>query len=272
VSVNATPAPARPSPFRALIGILLIALGVCLLCWAAFQILRGPGTCGGDGAVACPDGFLFAVLGGFASFFLVIPVGIALSPKVAGLPSAVGILISGGLAATVYSSRFVADPITEGTVGTWIVVGILGTITVLLLLSLLASGHRAPDADAIRASLVGKVDVEPPPNAANGSKSSAKSSAPPKSPAAESSKKPSASAHANATARTADGTEVDLGMDTIRQLLLHGLANGELATTVEVGRIGPDHKPDVQRLLDLHKRGVIDDDALRDALAALRAS
>lgn len=161
----ASSAAARPSAFRALIGILLIALGVCLICWAAFQILRGPGTCGGDGAVACPDGFLLAVLGGFASAFLVLPVGIVLSPKVPGLASAVTALISGGLAATVYASRFVADPITEDTVGTWIAVGALGTVALLALLGVLRAG---PDADAVaeRLRADGAAEADAPAEAA----------------------------------------------------------------------------------------------------------
>lgn len=265
--MSATATAVRPSPVRALIGILLIALGVGLICWAAFQILRGPGTCGGD-APACPDGFLFAVLGGFASFFVVLPVGIALSPKVSGLFAAVTALVSGGLAATVYVSRFVADPIAEGTVGTWIAVGVLGAVAVLALLAAIRVGPgsgqvqerlRAADGSLTPAEVEqdterwlreqGLADED------RGSRQDA-----------------GATASARANARVADGTEVDLGMDTIRQLLVHGLANGELATNVEVGRISPDHKPDVQRLLDLHARGVIDDDALRDALAALRTS
>lgn len=261
VSATPAPAPARRSPVRALIGVLLIAFGVCLLCWATFQILRGPGTCGGDGAVACPDGFLFAVLGGFASFFLVIPVGIALSPKVSGLFASITALISGGLTATVYASRFVADPITESTVGTWIAVSVLGTIALLALIAVVRVGPGAEEAQARLRAIREAQDA-----AANTTSTSSQASS------AESPRKPSASARATASSRAADGREVDLGMDAVRQLLLHGLASGELATEVEVGRISPDHKPDVQRLLDLHKRGVIDDDALRDALAALRTS
>lgn len=261
--MSANAAATRPSPVRALIGIVLIALGVCLLCWAAFQVLRGPGTCGGAGAVPCPDGFLFAVLGGFASFFLVIPVGIALSPKVSGLFAAVTALISGGLAATVYASRFVADPIADGTVGTWIAVGVLGTIAVLALLAVFRAGPGAEEAQARLQAMREAQEPAAVPKKPSGSSSSQAS-------AAGSSTKTSASARA--TAKTADGIEVDLGMDAIRQLLLHGLANGDLATKVEVGRISPDHKPNVQQLLDLHQRGVIDDDALRDALAALRTS
>jgi hypothetical protein len=161
--VSAVPAPPRPNAFRALIGILLIALGVGLICWATFQILRGPGTCGGD-APACPDGFLVTVLGGFASVFVVLPIGIALSPKVPGLASAVTALISGGLAATVYVSRFVADPITEDTVGTWIAVGALGAVALLALLGVLRAG---PDADAAAERLRAAAEADAPAEAAS---------------------------------------------------------------------------------------------------------
>lgn len=267
--MSSSPATVRPSPVRAFLGVLLIALGVALICWAAFQILRGPGACGGD-APACPDGFLVAVLGGFASFFVVLPVGIALSPKVSGLFAAVTALVSGGLAATVYASRFVADPIAEGTVGTWIAVGALGAVAVIALLAAIRVGPgsehmqerlRAADGSLTPAEVEqdterwlreqGLGDEDRGSRPASGAKTSAS---------------------VRATATSAGGAEIDLGMDAIRQLLVHGLANGELATNVEVGRISPDHKPDVQRLLDLHARGVIDDDALRDALAALRSS
>lgn len=266
----ASPAPVRPSPFRALIGILLIALGVGLVCWAAFQILRGPGTCGGDGAVACPDGFLFAVLGGFASFFVVLPVGIALSPKVSGLFASVTALVSGGLAATVYASRFVADPITEGTVGTWIAVGALGAVAVVALLAAVRVGPSGDERQQrLRESNGSATPAEVEQDAARRLREQGLADEDRGSgPVADA----TASSSPQATARTADGTRVDLGIDAIRRLLVHGLANGELATKVEVGRITPDHKPDVQRLLDLHARGVIDDDALRDALVALRTN
>lgn len=246
-------APRRPSLLRTVIGMLVITLGVCLLCWAVFNVVRGPGTCGGD-APACPDGFIPALLGGFASFFLVIPVGIALSPKVVGFASAVGALITGGLTTTVYAARFVADPVTESTVGTWIAVSILGTLTLLFLLGLLTAGIG--DGDAARAKLAEKVENETSSPRTSGAKSSSTSS----------------SATGSGSRPGSAPKQADPNMDAIRQLLLHGLANGELATKAEVGRIASDHKPDIQRLLDLHQRGVIDDDALRDALAALRTS
>lgn len=258
----------RASPVRAFFGVLLIALGVALICWATFQILRGPGTCGGD-APACPDGFLVAVLGGFASFFVVLPIGIALSPKVSGLFASVTALVSGGLAATVYASRFVADPIAEGTVGTWIAVGALGTVAVLALLAAIRVGpSRAELQERLRTADGSLTQAEVERDTERWLREQGLADDDQRSRPATGTR---TTTSARATARTADGVEVDLGMDAIRQLLVHGLANGELATNVEVGRISPDRKPDVQRLLDLHARGVIDDDALRDGLAALRA-
>ncbi|MFA4927005.1 MAG: hypothetical protein WC558_00705 [Patulibacter sp.] len=254
--------PARPRPLRTIFGLALITIGVCLLCWAVFNVLRGPGSCGGD-APACPDGFVSALLGGFAAFFVMLPIGIALSPKVVGLAPAVTALISGSLAATVYVSRFVADPLTESTVGTWIGVVILGVISLLGVFLTLVAG---PAATAV-ASGSGRVAVAARAKAEAASASSTTSSS-------GSPQRPGGTSGVSAKRPGGAGSAppADPGMTAIHDLLLHGLANGELATKVEVGRIDPDHKADVRRLLDLHQRGVIDDDALRDGLAALRTT
>ncbi|MBB4663089.1 hypothetical protein [Conexibacter arvalis] len=117
---------------RVPVAIVLIVAAACLMAWGGFVLARGmPGECGGD-APPCPPGSMSAVLGVTASVFALLPLGIALGasrfPEIA--PAAVA-LAAAGAAAGVFSSRFVADPITDATSATWWATGVLGGIAVV---------------------------------------------------------------------------------------------------------------------------------------------
>lgn len=106
--------------------------------WAGFVFARGiPGECGGD-APPCPPGTGSAAGGLLASVFL-LPIGAALAGRrrpEAG-PAALA-LASAGAAVGVFSSRFVADPMTEATTATIWATAILGGAAVLFALVALA--------------------------------------------------------------------------------------------------------------------------------------
>ncbi|MGE4428743.1 MAG: hypothetical protein AB7G37_19995 [Solirubrobacteraceae bacterium] len=119
-------------PVRVVIGLLLIAVGVSLVSWGVFAVPRGPGTCGGDsGGPACPAETVTGLVGGMLSVFVLLPAGVKIAgrgrPEVAVLT--VG-LACGAAATALYVSRFVAEPTTTATLGTWVPVSILGLVAV----------------------------------------------------------------------------------------------------------------------------------------------
>lgn len=119
---------------RLVVGGASIVVGTCLVTFGAFVHARGvPGECGGD-AVPCPPGTATGSLGMALAIFLLLPAGAVLAARrrpemalaAAGLPFA-------GVAAAVFTSRFVADPITTSTRTTWWFVGVCGTTAAVLL-------------------------------------------------------------------------------------------------------------------------------------------
>lgn len=128
-----TAAPRRRNPVWPLLGALLIVAAACLIGNAAFEVSRGPSACGGDGP-ACPEGFVFGLLAGVGSVFLLAPIGVALLTR--ALPNAVLIALTlafGAAAAGCYVAGFVADPVTDSTVGYWIGTGVFGVLALLTL-------------------------------------------------------------------------------------------------------------------------------------------
>ncbi|MEV3963368.1 hypothetical protein AB0M34_21135 [Nocardia sp. NPDC050193] len=121
---------------RTACGIALIVLAGCLCSWAGFVFSRGfSGNCGGD-YPPCPPGTGSAFFSLLAAILACIPAGLALAGRTyPELYCAAVSLAAGGLAIGVFSSRFVADPITTGTTATWIFSGITGTIAIIAILA-----------------------------------------------------------------------------------------------------------------------------------------
>ncbi|MCK9247770.1 MAG: hypothetical protein M0P31_02165 [Solirubrobacteraceae bacterium] len=126
-----------PRPIARLLGaarvtgaVLLVATGP-LAAWGTFVPARGmPGECGGD-APPCPPGSMSAILALMVAWFVLLPVGALLvgrrpAPILAGVA-----VLTGGMAAGVLASRYIADPVTHATRTTWWFVAILGTASVV---------------------------------------------------------------------------------------------------------------------------------------------
>lgn len=112
--------------------VVLIVAGACLSCWGGFVMARGvPGECGGD-APPCPPGSASASLGLMVTVFALLPLGAVLrgrrSPETA--PAAVA-LAAAGAAVGIFSSRFVAAPVTDATAATWWATGVLVAVAVI---------------------------------------------------------------------------------------------------------------------------------------------
>lgn len=252
--------PRRPSVVRALLGVLVLAAGCALLSRGAFFVARVPSECGGA-AGACPDGLVEALVGGVVAFIFVVPVGAALAVRrMPAVPAAAAALGSGAIAAGVYAARFVADPVTDATVVTWILTGLFGGVAVLLALgTLLSSGRRATAARATRTA-TRRAALERASATANRSSPRPASLARPASPA---SRRPREAAADRPAASPPPG------LTAVHDLLAHGLASGALASDGGAPA-APGGRDRVIELLDLHRRGVLGDDELRVALRALR--
>ncbi|MGE4425896.1 MAG: hypothetical protein AB7G37_05515 [Solirubrobacteraceae bacterium] len=211
---------------RGLVGIVFVVLAACLIGWGAFHLARGPSQCG-DGS-ACPPGFVPALLGVFAATFVVAPLGLVLATPVVRRAIATGLtLMLGAAAAGVLVARFGTDPVTDGTLGTWITTGVFASLGAMTLLAALAPdvtpAITRPTTDAPRPSTTGP-------------------------------RRPTSGASAP-------------GVAALHAQLIHGLATGRMGQddATDAGPTG-----EVARLLDLHRHGVIDDEALQTGLAALR--
>jgi hypothetical protein len=251
----------RPSVVRALVGVLVLAAGCALLARGAFFVARAPAECGGA-AGACPDGFVGALVGGILAFIFVVPVGAALAVRrVPAVPAAAAALGSGAVAAGVYTARFVADPVTDATVGTWILTVLFGGVAVLLGLgTLLSTGARATAARTERRA------------AHTAERRAALERASAAVTASSSRPAPSASHEPRKTATAGPprpATPTPPGLTAVHDLLAHGLATGALARDGGAPAT-PAGRDRVVELLDLHRRGVLGDDELRVALRALR--
>jgi hypothetical protein len=256
----------RPSALRALVGVLVLAAGCALLSRGAFFVARAPAECGGS-AGPCPDGLIGALVGGILAFIVVVPVGAALAVRrVPAIPAAAGALGSGAIAAGVYAARFVADPVTDATVVTWIITVLFGGIAVLLGLgALLSTGAKATAARAAARSAVldrASSAAPAPPRRPAPSPRPASSDGPasPPSPGPRDAATPRPD-HPAATPPP--------GLTAVHDLLAHGLGSGGLARDGGAPS-APGGRDRVVELLDLHRRGVLGDDELRIALRALR--
>jgi hypothetical protein len=254
----------RPSVVRALVGVLVLAAGGALLSRGAFFVARAPAECGGA-AGACPDGFVGALVGGILAFIFVVPVGAALAVRrMPAVPAAAAALGSGAVAAGVYTARFVADPVTDATVGTWILTVLFGGVAVLLGLgTLLSTGARATAARTARAEHRAAHTAE---------RRAALERASAAVTASSSRLAPSASHEPRKTATAGPprpATPTPPGLTAVHDLLAHGLATGALARDGGAPAT-PAGRDRVVELLDLHRRGVLGDDELRVALRALR--
>ncbi|MCK9248364.1 MAG: hypothetical protein M0P31_05225 [Solirubrobacteraceae bacterium] len=213
-----------------LVGVALIVVATCLVGWGAFQVARGPSECG-DG-VACPPGFVPGLLGLIAGFAVVAPLGMALAHRTVRRAIATGVtLVLLSAAAGVLVARFGTDPMTDATLATWIAAGLL-------------------IAPALPAALVALA----PPGASEIASAGALD------PGSFERLRKAASASA-----TPDPSTPAASLDTLHAQLMRGLASG---------RIGRDDMDAAElrilELLELHAGGIIDDDALRTAIAALR--
>ncbi|WP_022929120.1 hypothetical protein [Patulibacter americanus] len=270
--MTAAVAARRPSVLRAVVGVLVLAVGCALLSRGAFFVARAPAECGGD-AGPCPDGLGGALVGGVLAFIFVVPAGAALAVRrVPLVPAAAAALASGAIAAGVYTARFVADPVTDATVVTWIITALFGGVAVLVGLgALLSAGGKATAARAAAGSAVR--DRASAATAAS-SPRAAPSPRPASPPRAASSPRPAPPAshgpHDAAASRPArPAAAAPPGLTAVHDLLAHGLASGALArdSGAPPASSGRDR---VVELLDLHRRGVLGDDELRIALRALR--
>lgn len=253
MSATAT-ADRRRNPLWPLLGVLLIAAAAGLIANAAFELSRGPSTCGGD-APSCPEGFVFGLLGGAASVFLLAPIGVAL---LAGtLRNAVLIAITlafGGAAAGCYVSGFVADPVSDSTVGPAIGTGVFGLIALLTLWPAL----RMSDPERSERLRAAVAEAEQREATARAAKATANARR----------------AYAGGSVKIGDAPAVKISgspaLGDLHDLLAHGLANGGLATDGPKRTTDPDERARVAHLIDLHRRGTLDDDDLLNALQALR--
>lgn len=244
----------RRNPLWPLLGVLLIAAAASLLANAAFEVSRGPSECGGD-APSCPEGFIFGLLGGVVSVFVIAPIGIAL---LAGtLRNAVLIALTlafGGLAAGCYVSGFAADPVSDSSVGQAIGTGVFGLLALLTLWPALrmADPQRS---ERLRAAVA---EADQQKTATRAAKAAADAPR----------------AYASGSIKLGDAPAVKISgsptLGDLHALLGHGLANGGLATNGAQRTTDPDDRARVAHLIDLHRRGTLDDEDLLNAMQALR--
>ncbi|MEV4421644.1 hypothetical protein AB0L40_16925 [Patulibacter sp. NPDC049589] len=121
-----------PRIVRPLLGAVLVVAAAALIAQGAFHLSRAPSACGGDAGAACPDWFVFGLVGFFVGLLALAPLGIALlAPVVRRAAAGAVALCLGAAAAGVYVAGYVAEPVTDGRVGYGIAAGVTGALALL---------------------------------------------------------------------------------------------------------------------------------------------
>jgi hypothetical protein len=244
---RATPAPPRPGPVRPLIGAVFVVATACLIALAAFNVVRSPSECGGDGWNPCPGGFVPSIIAVMIAMFTIAPLGIVwLQRALRSAFALAGALGFGGATAGFYVAGFVAEPVTDSTIQYWLTTIVFGVLTLPWLWATLRTSTGPPKAAA-----------PPPPWLAD-----------PKPTPTAVATEAAARVVPKATAGTAPKAPAQTGVSELRDLLSHGLTSGQLG---QDGRTGSSSRVRVGQLVDLHRRGVIDDATLRAGIEALRS-
>lgn len=131
------------------VGSALLIAAAPLLAWASFVYVRGevPGSCGGD-YPPCPPAAESAVGAFIIGLFVCLPVGALLAARRRPEMWCAAIALAfGGLAAGVFSSRFLADPTTTHLAAPLWFCAITATIAlVAVVIAVILAGPSQPHA------------------------------------------------------------------------------------------------------------------------------
>lgn len=198
------------------------------------------------------------------AIFVLAPLGTLLLNRTLKRATAIAVALSvGGASAGVYAGGFVAEPVSDGTVGYVVaasVTGLVALVADLLVVRPFPGPAAIARRERVRAELLRRVTVEQEQarEAAGARASGRAATAGAPSDRASSAERPGSGA--------ADDPVVGL-----RDLLVHGFAIADQGREGPTGDLDGPTRAHVARLLDLHERGVLDDDDLALALDVLRS-
>jgi len=253
----------RPRIVRPLLGVAMLIAGGCLVSLFGFHVSRSPSECGGA-AGPCPDGLVVGIAGFFATIFLLAPVGTALLVGTLHRAFAVAVALTfGGASAGLYVAGFVAEPVSDSTVG----YAIGAAVTGLIALPAVWVVVRPPAGPEARARIARKVaELERRRAELQGDATGGEAR-----PGGDADRARGATGRAGGPGSTGTvRSSKDAAASELHDLLVHGLAAGALGTDRATTPADDASRARVVHLIDLHRRGVLTDDEVAAALRAVR--